>query len=98
MDRGVALITGGSRGIGAAIARAAADQGWTVCLTYRQDEAAARQVAHAVKGAAVRADISSEADVVNAFNAAEELGTLTAVVANAGIVGARTRVQDLSKD
>jgi NAD(P)-dependent dehydrogenase (short-subunit alcohol dehydrogenase family) len=90
---GVLLVTGGSRGIGAAVARLATDAGWTVCVTYRSDEEAARAVGAA---RAVQADVALEADVVRAFEAACELGPLTGFVANAGIVAPKARVDELS--
>ena len=98
------LVTGGSRGIGAATARAAAAVGWSVALTYRDDEAAAAAVAADVEAAggralAVRADVSVEDDVVAAFAAAaDRLGPVTGLVANAGIVGARARVDEMSAE
>jgi NAD(P)-dependent dehydrogenase (short-subunit alcohol dehydrogenase family) len=98
MNRGVALVTGGSRGIGAAVARATAAQGWTVCLTYRTDDEAAAAVAAETGGEAIQADVAKEADVLRAFRAADELGPLTAMVANAGIAGPRTRVDELSAE
>jgi NAD(P)-dependent dehydrogenase (short-subunit alcohol dehydrogenase family) len=100
----VLLVTGGSRGIGAATARAAAAAGWSVALTYRDDEAAAAAVAADVEAAggralAVRADVSVEDDVVAAFAAAaDRLGPVTGLVANAGIVGARARVDEMSAE
>ena len=101
MDRGVALVTGGSRGIGAAVARSAARAGWAVCLTYRVDEAAASSVVTGIEAAggvarAVRADNAVEADVLAAFAAADAMGPLTALVANAGIAGPKSRVDELS--
>jgi NAD(P)-dependent dehydrogenase (short-subunit alcohol dehydrogenase family) len=97
------LVTGGSRGIGAATARRAAAAGWAVCLTYRSDQAAASAVVAAIerhggRAAAVRADIAVEADVVAAIEAATTLAPLGAVVANAGIVGEKTRVDELTVD
>jgi NAD(P)-dependent dehydrogenase (short-subunit alcohol dehydrogenase family) len=90
---GVVLVTGGSRGIGAAVARAAAAAGWTVCITYRSDAEAASAVGAAL---AVQADVAVEADVVRAFEAASELGPLEGFVANAGIVAPKARVDELT--
>ncbi len=98
---GVVLITGGGRGIGAATSVLLAERGFDVCLTYREQRAAAEVVAascaeHGVRARAVRADVSNEAEVVAAFEAAAELGRLTALVNNAGIVAAQSRVEDMS--
>lgn len=103
VDRGVAIVTGGSRGIGAAVSRRAARAGWTVCLTYRQDEAAAVAVAREIResggsAATVQADVAAESDVLSAFACADALGPVTAVVANAGIVGPAVRLEDMSVD
>jgi NAD(P)-dependent dehydrogenase (short-subunit alcohol dehydrogenase family) len=101
MDRGVVLVTGGSRGIGAAVARSAAACGWAVCLTYRDDEAATGLVVADIQteggvAAAVRADVAVEDDVLAAFAAADELGPVTALVANAGIVGPTARLDEMT--
>lgn len=97
---GVAIVTGGSRGIGAAVARLAASRGWDVCLSYRAEAEAARAVvaecvAAGAKAVAVPADVAVEADVLRLFAAAGELGPVTALVNNAGIVAAQSRVEDL---
>jgi NAD(P)-dependent dehydrogenase (short-subunit alcohol dehydrogenase family) len=103
MHRGVALVTGGSRGIGAAVARSAAAAGWGVCLTFHTDDAAGASVVAEIESTggtavAVRADVASESDVLGAFAAAEELGPLSALVANAGIVGGRARLDELTAE
>ncbi|MDQ3054476.1 MAG: SDR family oxidoreductase [Actinomycetota bacterium] len=98
---GVVFITGGGRGIGAATAVLLAERGYAVCLTYREQQAAAEGVAaqcadHGVPARAVRVDITQEADIRGAFGVAAELGTLTALVNNAGIVAAQSRVADMT--
>lgn len=97
---GVVLVTGGSRGIGAATARLAARAGHTVCLSYRdRADAAAEAVAgcraEGVEAVAVRADVSAEPDVLALFAVAAELGPLRGLVNNAGIVDRQSRVEDL---
>jgi len=94
-QRGVCVVTGGGRGIGAATARRAAAAGWRVCLSWHADRAAAEAVATEVGGRAVRADTADEAEVVALFSAAAELGELTATVANAGIVAPRARLDEI---
>ncbi|MBA3409891.1 MAG: SDR family oxidoreductase [Geodermatophilaceae bacterium] len=98
---GVVLITGGGRGIGAATAVLLAERGYDVCLTYREqqetaDAVVAQCLGYGVGARSVRAEISREADVVGAFDAAAELGTLTALVNNAGIVAPQCRVEEMS--
>ena len=97
------LLTGGSRGIGAAVAGRAAAAGWAVCLTYRDDATAAAAVVVGIEreggtAAAVQADISAEGDVLKAFAAAERLGPLGALVANAGIAAPKARVDEMSAE
>lgn len=95
----VVVITGGSRGIGAATARLLATHGWTVCLSYRADAAAAATVVEDCPGGrAVRADVSSADDVAALFTEADELGPLGALVNNAGIVAPPARVDELDAD
>ncbi|MDD7967862.1 SDR family oxidoreductase [Actinomycetospora lemnae] len=97
----VLLVTGGSRGIGAAVVARGAAAGWDVCLTYRSDEDAAHRVAAAareqgVEARAVRADVAVEADVEAAFAAADAMGPLGGVVVNAGVVAPKSRVDAVS--
>ncbi len=98
MDRGVCVVTGGGRGIGAATARQAAAAGWTVCLSYRSDDAAAAALADEIGGQAVQAEVSDEAATEALFAAAAEMGTITAVVANAGIVAPTANLADMEID
>jgi NAD(P)-dependent dehydrogenase (short-subunit alcohol dehydrogenase family) len=97
----LALITGGSRGIGAVTATLLAGRGWNVCLSYRQDESAAAAVVReceqsGARAIAVRADVSVETDVVELFAQCDSrLGVLDTLINNAGIVGPRTRVDEL---
>jgi len=100
-QRGVAVITGGSRGIGAATALAAANSGWDVLLSYRQDERAAAAVVRRIQSAggvasAIQADLASERDIAATFEAADSLGSVTAFVASAGIAAAQSRVDELT--
>ena len=96
--RKVVLVTGGSRGIGAATARMAAARGFSVAVNYRRDAAAAEQVAAGIVGAggraiAVQADVAAEADVVRLFETVgRELGPLTALVNNAGVLERQMRL------
>jgi len=93
---GVMLITGGSRGIGAATARLAAARGYKVCINYTAAREAAESLAREIGGIAVRADVSSEGDVVKLFQACDQLGKLKVLVNNAGIVDVSARVDELT--
>lgn len=98
------LITGGSRGIGAAIAHLAAARGYTVCLSYRSDRQAAEAViADITSGGttafAVQADISHEPDILRLFAEVDaRCGGLDALVNNAGTLETQMRVEDMSAD
>lgn len=81
----VALVTGGSRGIGAAIARDLATGGATVALTYRSDEVAGREVASSVGGSSWRADVTSAEDCARMVgDVVVRHGGLDVLVLNAG--------------
>jgi NAD(P)-dependent dehydrogenase (short-subunit alcohol dehydrogenase family) len=100
MDR-VAVITGGSRGIGRATALAAARRGWRVCIGYAANETAARAVVAEIEAGhgaamAVRCDVASEPDILALFKAADGFGPLGALVNNAGVVDATARLEDMS--
>jgi NAD(P)-dependent dehydrogenase (short-subunit alcohol dehydrogenase family) len=97
----VIVVTGGSRGIGAAIARLAADEGYAVCITYLNSPGAAADVVASIiaKGAAAvsfKADVSIERDVIHLFEQVDSfLGRVTALVNNAGILERQARVEDM---
>ncbi len=97
----VIIVTGGSRGIGAATARLAAQRGYSVCVNYLRNRDAAERVVAAIEAAggraiAVAADVSVEADVVRLFETCDgSLGPLTALVNNAGILETQMRVETM---
>ncbi|GAA3489370.1 SDR family oxidoreductase [Streptomyces cremeus] len=104
MSRPITLVTGGSRGIGAATCLRLAADGHDIALAYAQDESAARTVAAQVREAgaralAVRADTSHEPDVDRLFDTvAAELGPLTGLVNNAGVTGLLSPLAEASTD
>src|SRR2546430_9655397 len=97
----VVVITGASRGIGAATARLAAQRGHDVCVNFRADESAADALVADVHAAgrraiAVQADVGSEADVVRLFETVDAtLGVVAGLVNNAGILERQTRVEHM---
>ncbi len=96
------LITGGSRGIGAATAVLAASRGWDVAINYARDADAAERVADQVRGAGRRAlvlqaDVSDEPAVLQMFAAVDQaFGALSGLVNNAGVVDQPARVDQMS--
>lgn len=104
MSRGLCIITGASRGIGAATAVRAARDGWDIAVNYVGNEAAARAVAEKVeaegrKAVVIQADTSKEADILRLFDEAEAaLGPVRGLVNNAGITGKISKVRDMTAD
>lgn len=97
----IVMVTGGSRGIGAATARLAGQCGYAVCINYLQNRDAADSVVQGIVDAggtaiAVPGDVSSEADVMRLFKTVDDsLGPVTALVNNVGIVEQQTRVEKM---
>jgi len=97
----ILLVTGGSRGIGAATARLAATRGWDVAVNYTRDAAAAEAVAADVRAAGRRAwmlqaDVADEAQVLAMFGQLDrEAGVLSGLVNNAGVVDVAARVDEM---
>jgi NAD(P)-dependent dehydrogenase (short-subunit alcohol dehydrogenase family) len=95
------IVTGGSRGIGAATARAAAASGYMVCISYLRNEEAAQAVVNEIVRAggeafAVAADVSIESEVVRLFERVDvTFGPVTALVNNAGMLEPQRRVQEM---
>lgn len=101
-QRPVMLITGASRGIGAATALLAAEAGYDILLNFARDRDAAlalagRIEAHGVKAVVVQADVSLEADVLKMYAELDQsFGRLDVLVNNAGIVGRKSPLKDMS--
>jgi NAD(P)-dependent dehydrogenase (short-subunit alcohol dehydrogenase family) len=97
----VIVVTGGSRGIGAATVRLAAERGYAVCINYRNNRKAAEDVATearriGVRAIAVAADVAVEADVVRLFGTVDrELGRVDALVNNAGVLEKQVRLEEM---
>lgn len=99
MSSPIAIVTGASRGIGAATARLLADQGYSVCINYVANRGAAELLLEEIlnaggKAIAVQADVSKEDDVERLFATVDrDLGQLRLLVNNAGVVSAQQRVE-----
>ncbi|QWW67520.1 SDR family oxidoreductase [Rhizobium sp. WYJ-E13] len=103
-DSPVLLVTGGSRGIGAAACLVAARHGWRVAVNYASNETAANAVVSEIEKAggqaiAVKGDVGSAADIVSMFEAVDKyFGRLDGLVNNAGIVDYIARVDEMSAE
>ncbi|HEX3965450.1 MAG TPA: SDR family oxidoreductase [Trebonia sp.] len=103
-DKGAVIVTGASRGIGAAIAERLAGDGYGVIVNYAADAQGAESVVSAIeakggRATAVRADVASEDDVVAMFDQAQkQMGPITGLVNNAGIDGQLRRVDEQQTD
>ena len=98
----VLIVTGAGRGIGAVTAEIAAEKGYSVCINYRSNTAAAEMLArsindHGGEALAVKADISDEDDIVRMFETVDrQLGRVTALVNNAAILPPRMPVDGMT--
>lgn len=101
MDKKIIVITGGSRGIGAATAQLAAMRGYAVCISYLHHRQAADDIVAAIKNVggdalAVPADVAKEDDVVHLFETVDKtFGPISALVNNAGILEHQMRVDEM---
>jgi NAD(P)-dependent dehydrogenase (short-subunit alcohol dehydrogenase family) len=96
------IITGGSRGIGAATALLSAEQGYNVVINYLRNQQAAEDLVKVIeqkggKAIAIVGDVSKETDVINLFKTAEvQFGYITSLVNNAGILAQQSLLQNMS--
>lgn len=103
-DAPVILVTGGSRGIGAAVSLMAASRGWRVAVNYAANREAAHKVVAAIEAAggeaiAIQADVGNAAEIAALFKAVDHrFGRLDGLVNNAGIVDAVQRVDEMSAE
>jgi NAD(P)-dependent dehydrogenase (short-subunit alcohol dehydrogenase family) len=103
-ELGALVVTGASRGIGAAIARLAAVRGYAVAVNFSSEAREAKSVVDEItsgggRALAIQADVSREEDILRMFEtAARELGTITALVNNAGITGGFARVEEVTAE
>lgn len=100
----ILVITGGTRGIGAATARLAAARGWIVVVNYRRDHEAAERVVTEIEASggravSIRADVSEEQEAVELFSTVDErLGPVTGLVNAAGYAEPQARVDEMSAE
>jgi NAD(P)-dependent dehydrogenase (short-subunit alcohol dehydrogenase family) len=99
----VAIVTGGSRGIGRATALKLGALGYTVVVNYASNEAAATEVVKSItaqggRAVAVKGDVAKEADVLALFAAADKLGPLKILINNAGVMDHQNRLDEMSTE
>jgi NAD(P)-dependent dehydrogenase (short-subunit alcohol dehydrogenase family) len=101
-QQGTLIVTGASRGIGAAVATLAGERGYAVAVNFSTSEGEAKRVVDEIVGGggravAIQADVSNEQQIMRMFEVAErELGAIKGLVNNAGITGGFARVEDVS--
>lgn len=101
---GTLIVTGGSRGIGAAVCRLAAARGYSVAVNFHFNSQAAAALVEEIarkggRACAIQADVGRQADILRLFETAEmNLGPLTALVNNAGITGSFSRIDSVKAD
>jgi NAD(P)-dependent dehydrogenase (short-subunit alcohol dehydrogenase family) len=101
-DLGTLIVTGASRGIGAAIATLAGERGYAVAVNFSKGEIEAKNVVTQIlagggRAVAIHADVSSESQIMRMFETAErDLGPIKALVNNAGVTGGFARVEEVS--
>ncbi len=102
MTSRILLVTGGSRGIGAATCLLAAQQGWQVAVNYTHNAPAAQEVVAHIKNAggqalAIQTDVADEAQVLRMYETIDQqMGRITGLVNNAGVVDVTARLEDMS--
>jgi len=102
LSKGLCIVTGAARGIGAATAIKAAEDGWDVAVNYSRSQVEAEAVADKIralgrKAITVQGDMGVEADIISLFEQAEaELGPVKGLVTNAGTTGKITRVEAMT--
>jgi NAD(P)-dependent dehydrogenase (short-subunit alcohol dehydrogenase family) len=103
-ELGTLIVTGASRGIGAAVARLAGERGYAVAVNFFSGEAEAKLVVDEIvaggrRAVAIRADVAHEEHIIRLFETAErELGPIKALVNNAGVTGGFARVEEVSRE
>ena len=100
-SKGIAIVTGGGRGIGRACCLKLARESYTVVVNYAANGEAASRVVREIdaaggKAQAVKGNVATEADVLNLFGEADKLGTLKVLINNAGVMDAQARLDEMS--